>query len=361
MLSVRCSSLPLYMRCSQSVRGEIEVNEWFPETELGRAVHAAAAQWLSGAEPDIAVMAVLYGVDADDLGFLFSQVLKAWASFAPPPTDRLHTETPLRHQVTENLVLTGTPDVLIERNAGDVVQVVDWKTGRRDADHREQMMGYMALTLRNFRASRALSRIVWLRDMEAEMYSMGRDELVAWENRLEAQGKDNAYRPGPHCKWCPRRFSCQARAEMQSSSLAILGAAQGRALSSMTPSEQLSLYKRARDIANLADRVIEEMRTVVEQTGPVEADGTRLEIVAEKRRNVLPTLAWPVLQKYLPSDESLASCITVHLTKVEAEIAANMPRGQGAATKRAFVADMDAARAISHSVVRKLTERRSGT
>lgn len=360
MLSVRCSSLPLYLRCAQSALGEINVNEWYPETALGTAVHEAAKLWLTtGLEPDLAAVASVHAVDLDDLTFLFGQLRRAWAQIAPPPTDKLHIEIPADYVISEALQLTGTADVVIERNAGDVLEVLDWKSGRRDADYREQMMGYCALALRAFPySSRCLARIVWLREMEVEMYSLARSELVAWEDRLVKQAEDTLYRPGPHCSWCPRQFACGARRDMQSASLAILGAAGDRTLETMAPSEQLSLYRRAKDVAQLAKRVLDEMRTIVENTGAVEADGVRLEIVPEKKRNILPAAAWPVLQKHLTED-GIAASITVHITKAEDEVAANKPRGEGASAKRAFNADLEAAGAVRIHIVKKLTERRS--
>lgn len=390
VLNLRCSSLPLFMRCPQSVRGDVNVNEWFPETDLGRALHAIAARFVLEQPYDVATEAARQGVDAGDLDFLVGQVVRAWEELglAPrvsgdPGAPSLGDSYGAEHEwkplvLSETFIsgpetgtmarvkLTGTSDVIVDR--GKVVEVLDWKSGRRDADHREQLLGYCALALRERPAERAMARAVWLRELEAETYSMDRLSLAEWENRLLNQADDLTYRPGPHCSWCPRRFSCQARRDMAQASVALLAnvAPMGqevdlggrRTLAQFPAGDQLDLYHRAQQVKALAERLIEEMRTLVVEGGPVEANGQRLEIQVENKRSIVPLRAWPILQQHL-SDDALASAVTVHITKVEDGVAENKPRGEGAKARRAVAKALEDAGAINIHQVRKLVVKRS--
>lgn len=375
MISLRCSSLPIYMRCSQSMQGTINVNEWFPETELGTAVHAALARYVAVMPVDVGAIARLYGVDEGDLGYLFAQGRKAWAEIMPPDDCPVNPEIPLRTSLhlaepgpggATNLWdvdLTGTADVIVLREGGRVVEVTDWKSGRTDSDYRDQVLGYCVLALKNYPAAEvATARLVWLRGRgggaDVEMYSLRRDELEMWEERLMAQVKTEAYRPGGHCQYCPRKFECQARIDMSKASLAVLGAEGHRSLQQLTGTEQIALYKKARDISRLAYQVIDEVKALVETTGAIEGIGVRLEMVEEQRRKLLPGLAWPVLQRLL-TDEGLEQAVSVSITKAEDAVAKGAPRGQGAARKRELAAELEAAGAVQVDVAKKLTERRT--
>jgi hypothetical protein len=375
-LQMRCSSLPLFMRCAQSARGEVAVSEWFPETGLGTALHAIAALYVKGLPVDVAQVAKQYGATTADLEFLFTQVRRIWEQIgaaadlgAPVFAEQKWRKLTINQEVVDGpqtgvlafLQLTGTSDVVVKRS-DELLEVTDWKTGRRDADPREQLLGYCALALTSVPgATKVVARAAWLRDFEVETYSLDREGLRAYETRLLVQAHDQTYRPGDHCSFCPRRFACPARAEMATASVSMLAQnAAGRTLAELTPAEQVDLYHRAKDVAALAERVIEEMRDLVASKGRegLVAGGVRLEVVAENRRALVPQLAWPILRKYLTED-ALAAATTVHITKAEDGAAENKPRGEGAAARRALAAELDAAGAVRVSTSRRLTERRS--
>lgn len=373
----RASALPLFMKCAQSTRGETPISDYYPETGLGTAAHVYAGQYVLSGAVDLDGLAKVYGCDPQELGFLAHQVRTAWA-------DVIGAYKGLQYRVLAEPEwsmsiddppgeVTGTPDAVVVVSDGgeDYIEVIDWKTGRRDSEYREQLLAYGVLGLLFFgRASAVRARVVWLREMEVELYSLNRSELDEWYDRLSKQAKDTTFRPGQHCSFCPRRFKCEARADMTHTSVSMLSlvrpedpglttAVDGRALlADRPPGEQLDLYHRAQDVRDLAERVLGEMRSIVEEKGPVSAGGVTLQITVEKRRTLTPGVAWPVLQKHL-SEDALASAVTVHITKAEDGAAANKHRGEGAAAKRALIADLEAAGAIKTHEVRKLTERRS--
>ncbi len=369
MITLRCSALPLFMKCAGSVRGELRINEWNEAADLGTAVHDALARYIKGVPVDLPTVAALYGVDEAEMAPLYYQGLKAWGELHPIGKSEASAEVSMSARVSPDIELTGTADVLVKswtrintvEAGGDgpmAVSVLDWKTGRRDSDYREQLMGYAALALMRYpEAAYAFGRVVWLRTDETEVYSLTRAGLVDWRERLAAKALETEYRPGPHCQYCPRQHACPAKQEMQRGALALLGSPQGN-LIELGSAEKLDLYHKAKSVASLAATVLEEVRSHVRSFGPIEADGVKLQLIEETRRSLKPAEAFPVLQKYL-SDGQLAECVTVSLSKAEDAAAKGQPRGEGGKRTRAMLADLNTAHAIGTSTIQKLTERRS--
>ncbi len=370
MNTLRCSALPLFTRCAGSVRGEVRINEWNEATDLGTAVHDALARYIKGLPVDLSSVAALHGVDEGEMAPLYYQGVKSWGLLRPLGKSEVSAEVSFAAQVSPDIELTGTADVVAkswstignELAGGEgsmAVTVLDWKTGRRDADHREQLMGYAALALMRYpEAVYAFGRVVWLRTDETEVYSLTRAGLVDWRERLAAKVLETEYRPGPHCQYCPRQHSCPAKQDMQRGALAVLSGPAGRTFLELGSAEKLDVYHKAKSVSALAATVLEEIRGHVRSFGPIEADGIKLQIIEETRRSLKPAEAFPVLQKYL-SDGQLADCVTVSLSKAEDAAAKGQPRGEGAKRTRAMLADLNTAQAIGTTTIQKLTERRS--
>jgi hypothetical protein len=356
-IALRCSALPTFMRCFQSAVGDVRIKEFHAEAVLGQAVHAALARYVAGMPVEVAAVAALYGADEDELGYLFRQGCIAWDEIRPRVADSpVWPEWRLQAVVAPSVDLTGAADVIIEHDGGRVLEVIDWKTGRRDADHREQVLGYCLLGLENFpKAEAATSRVVWLRDLSAEIYSMRRSEMDMYKERLRVQLGNEAYQPGEHCGYCPRKFQCEGRIEMSRAALAVIGG-QRVDLATMTPDQQVALYRKAREVVDLGFRVIDQVKALAREE-PIKGMGVRLEVVQDSRRALKAAEAWPVLQKHL-SDEALAEAVKVSITAVQEAVARDAPRGEGAGRKRAILAELEEAGAVTTTTVERLSERR---
>lgn len=357
MTALRCSSLPLFLKCAPALRGDgINITEWFPESVLGTAAHDTAARTVRGQPVDVVAIAALYGVEVDELADLYTKAVQAWKELQPPAGDRVSAEESMGMTFAEG-ILTGKADVFIRHAGHKAVTVIDWKTGRRDSDYRDQILGYCALALEiNPKADVALGKICWVRTSEVELVSMNRVDLVEWKDRLIQQTKDTAFHPGAHCQYCPRKHTCPAREEMQRGALAVLQN-ERTVIRNLPPEKQITLYRRAKEIAGMAYDVINEIRTIVGDGGPLEANGLTLEIISEPRRSIKAMEAWPILQKYL-TDEDLADAVTVQVGTAEFAAGKGQPRGQAAPRRRAMMDELENAGAISTTFTKKLIERR---
>lgn len=353
-MNLRCSSLPLFMKCAASLRGEVNVSEWFPETVLGTAAHEAAAKLVGGIPVDLEAIATLHGVDQGELGGLFVAASRAWKSLRPQDGQGATTHAELSmSMVVGDVTVTGQADVVINYGPGDAVRVVDWKSGRRDADHREQVMGYCALALETYpEADGAMGTISWIRTGDPETYSMNRRDLVAWKERLLVQVRDESFKVGNHCQYCPRKHTCPGREDMQRGALAVVTGTRAALLREMPPARQLEIYRKAKQITNIAYDVINEVKAIVSETGSIEADGVVLGMVEENRRAVDAMKAWPIMQRYL-TDAQIAEAITVQVTALTGAAGGHSSR----ACKQMFE-ELEIAGAITTTPTKKLTERR---
>jgi hypothetical protein len=349
-MNLRCSSLPLFMKCAASLRGDVNVSEWFPETVLGTAAHDAAARMVAGTVVDLEAIATLHGVDQGELGGLFVAASRAWKSLRPQDGQgaTTHAEIPMSMMVGD-IMITGQADVVVDYGPGDAVRVIDWKSGRRDADHREQIMGYCALALEAYpQADGAMGTISWLRTQEHETYSMNRRDLVAWKERLAVQVRDTSFKVGNHCQYCPRKHTCPGREDMQRGALAVVMGTRAALLREMTPAKQLEIYRQAKQITNIAYDVINEVKAIVGESGPIEGTDTTLALVEESRRTIDALKAWPIMQRYL-TDAQIAEAITIQVTALTG--------AAGGARKQLFD-ELETAGAITMAPTKKLTERR---
>jgi hypothetical protein len=137
----------------------------------------------------------------------------------------------------ETIKITGHPDVLITQGHESIV--IDWKTGRADEDHTDQIRAYMAAALLgNPIGTRARGYVASLTLGTIDALEMSREDLQAFDKQLldaaqdHASGKEQA---GEHCTYCPRRNECKTRAEWIGASLAVIDKAQTWDLAQYSP------------------------------------------------------------------------------------------------------------------------------
>jgi hypothetical protein len=207
MLILRCSGLPLAFRCAGAVRpGKIRINEISDAADLGTAAHDGARALVETGRVDwdaLPELARRHDVEEPELRLLLGLATKLWAEVEQSFPDAL-TEVELRFE-TEDLLLTGHAD--IKAQSANTAHIGDWKFGRKDGNHREQLIGYAALALlEDDSLEAATAGVLWVRDLEYEHYTLRRSELGQWLGRLVETivRWDETFRPGPHCEHCPR-------------------------------------------------------------------------------------------------------------------------------------------------------------
>lgn len=351
------------MLCPGSARSpELRIRETGEAAELGTAAHVVYHDMVeSGSVPwdAIPAMAGRYSVDETDLRVLAAQGQKLWTQVRdafPLPMCEV-----CLGPIAGSVLLSGHADVV--SIVGSEARICDWKTGMKDHDYQHQMRAYGALMLAEHpELESAAMTLLWVRDGEVETETMDRAQSEHWLHHVQTHVVewDGTYYPGTHCQWCASWHECKAAHAMTRAAVSALLEAPAEQLAAMGPAEILRLYQRAALVASVAGKVRDALREHVEHVGPVEADGQRLEIAIEERRELDPMAAWPVLEGAGFKDEDFAQIIKISASKAEKIAADKAGRGKGAAAVRELKAALDGAKAVRINEVGKLTLRRAG-
>lgn len=375
-LELRCSALPLAFLCPGSVRREgLALDESGAEADLGHAAHEALAELAETGRADfesVDALARRHGVEAGDVRALLALGADMWRELRPS-FPHARTELGLEYRDPGGgFVLTGHADVISwgER----VIRIADWKTGRRDADYREQLIGYCVLAIKVCTAPRtdldAEALALWVRDREVERHAMRGTLAEAWLARVDREivNWDGRYRVGPHCQHCPRSHECPAgRALVRRDVARLIADAElaerlaDDALEALAPSEIVALLARADLAVDVGHAVRSAIRGYVQRRGDVTGGGHRLTMEGGERRDLDLLAAFPVLVEAGLGDDELAEVLTASIAAAERVVARMAGRGKGAAAKRRLVEALDRAGAIKTTATARLVVKRDTT
>ena len=327
MVTIRCSQLDRILTCPASLVVPDLVIESPDDSaaRMGTGVHAFLAariggsDWLAAHEKGKATGEI--GIDvADEFADLCGRAWWAWEqvaeAFPDPQTE--HTFEPL---VDYEVTLTGTADIvsIVDRE----VRICDHKTGRLDVSNTNQLKGYGCLALQECDADAVRATKLHVRSGTHETHVWTRDELAHWwESVTKAVRQTNVYRPGDVCRYCPRRWDCDAHLTL------IRYAANATATETSaeaTPRSLAKLVGRLRQLEKAAKASLEDLRTVVKARGGqvLDADGHGLQIDEQARREIDPAAAWGRLTARLGED-AILSCVDLSVTRVEDAIKARV-------------------------------------
>lgn len=364
VLEVRCSALPLAFKCGGSVRpSALSINETSDLAELGTAAHKGLAVLVGTGRVDwqgVPELARGHGFNIKELRALIAAGARLWWQVSESfPSAEAEVDLVRRGP---GYVLTGHVDVL--GRSRRTARPADWKGGRLDSDHREQLLGYAALALfRDPELDDAEGGILWIRDQDFEPYSLRRSQLEAWEERLirEVVQWDGTYRPGPHCRHCRRRHECPAAQALARYDVqAITSAELDAALDKLTPNDKVALLLAAREVEKKAKRIVAALRQYVADHGDVIGESQRLTLQHDEDRSIDVLKAFPILaEQWGFGDAEMGRVLRLAISEVESIIATRAPPRKGAAYVREFRAQLDAAGAVATSTTTKLIVRRN--
>jgi hypothetical protein len=364
-IELRCSSLPLALKCAGSVRpSAVEINPTNDQAELGTTTHKALAVLVRTGRVDWSSLPELargQGFKLGELRALVAGGARLWWRVRDSFPDA-EAEVPLVHR-GPGYVLTGHVDVRSRMRR--TATIADWKGGRLDSDYREQLLGYAALELFDDpELDDAAGGILWIRDQDFEPYSLRRNQLEAWEERLikEVVQWNGTYRPGPHCTHCRRRHECPAANALARHDVAAIrdNDVDGLDLDKLTPQERIDLVVLAREVEKKAQRVVKRLRQAVIETGDVIGEEQRLTLQHDEERNVDVAKAWPILaESWGFGDAEAGQVLRLAISEAESIIRKRAPPRKGAAHVRELAAQLEAAGAVTTSTTTKLIVRRN--
>lgn len=362
-VETRCSRVPLFFACSQSIFGEISVESSNRDAaDLGNGIHELVMQWIPAERMDfsqVAVVASRLRLDPEELGtharITFFDWVKTFSRFFPKPkagTERLVYEE-------DGVRLTGTPDLYCppESLGADEIRVADFKSGWGDNDARDQFRGYAFLLLKTKFPEAKRAQVCEIRTRDRTLKSepwYDRGYLEQWWRGLIDRTRDKAFRPGRHCAYCPRGPSCEAKSQLvRQSVLTLLGDKPNGVLST---GDVHRLYEAAKTVEKAVKDALEIVRVHVMVNGDVTLPGGEqaLTLTQNSSRKLTFPDAMPLLRKEF--GEELDAVLRCGLKDVEKLVV--RPRGQKAAAVRELVDRLTNAGVIASEVVEKLEVRK---
>lgn len=354
---LRCSSLPLAMRCPGAVHsdGGVFIDDWCDAAEDGTDIHRLLAT-----NPDGDALPMLVSELPEETRILYYTGAKMWREHISKwmPDSEAETEFP----DDGSLALTGHIDRLSLRLSEKTAVVLDWKTGRKDSDYKAQGFGYALLVLAKYPELQSVTvHFAWIRTQELESYTVDRERANAWQQELcDIYEWDGVFHPGDHCTHCRRHATCPALHAMNKQSLALV-TGQTVDLASMPSPEIATLYRRLLPLAKQIESLQEAIKAEGKARGGIDDGAGRVLHYKENKgpREVDALKAWPALTERL-TDEELAPCLKVRIGDVEAAIAtkAGKGKGKGAAAKRDLEEALKAAGAIKQEPQFRWTDER---
>ena len=359
--SIRCSRLPLALACPGSLIGDWSAEGDDYAARLGSAVHHVLADHLCRRGWDTDATAVAFSVDPAELESLVFQAVKLW--------DGLRSLFPDAQAEKEmgygdsRLMLTGTADVVHYDPDSREVRVLDWKTGREDADHEEQLKGYCWLAINIYpEADVARGCVVRIRDGLADWTCYTREALAAWWETVTERLKNLCvYRPGPHCTRCPHARGCHANRDTIRQAAQVL---MDQPRYNLPATELGNLYDRVRIVEVLCEQARNAIKAeVAARGGRIDlGNGRTLEIAESVTRKVDYAAGREVVAEALSdlSDDWFYRILTVNKSALDKAIMETAPRGQKTARLNEVYSRLEAAGAIQTTTTQRLEVRRNG-
>ena len=343
------SAVPMIETCPASMEeADIKIDMVGEPARIGRAVHSICQEIV---EKDLHNIPALkpYALENnievnDDLRFLAYSALKLWQGSKEQKGLKEYFRNPLC-EVTNDFTFsavdpTGNKAKIRIHGRADVFEtfedhavVLDWKSGRKHDDY--SYLGQMkALAIlaaaQDKRIQRVSTIIAWLRDgVVSPIVTFTRQELKEWlkgfvKHDLFWDGK--TYRPGPHCRFCPRYLNCPARKAILENAIATFSdpsVVESRSL--LADPEKLAIaLQQAQMVSRVAEDFIAQAKEFLDGKDPVpipDKPGYTYAVVEGQGRTAIdPIAAWPILAKHLSEDE-LASCVAIKTGKVRSALA----------------------------------------
>lgn len=207
---IRASSMPLAIKCPASQFVDANTLKIVSDPDItaaGIAVHKALQAHFSGANCSLEDIAVAYGADLEDLRHLYWAGRRIWDCLA----DRIDIGQSFCEIQLLSPDFSGHADRLIISANGETAWMIDYKSGYKDSDYRQQLLTYAHLAMNNFPTLKQVySCIFWLRTGEFEGEWCTREASNLWHAETLKRLEEFGYNPGRHCSYCQRFLECPA-------------------------------------------------------------------------------------------------------------------------------------------------------
>lgn len=354
---IRASSMPLAIKCpaSQLVDGSTLKIVGDPDmTAMGIAAHKALQAFYSVAACNLEDIATAYGADLEELKFLYWAGRRIW--------DYVANMIDIGLSFFEIQLLSpdfsGHADRLIISSGGETAWVIDWKSGYKDSDYRQQLLTYAHLAMHNFPVVKQVYVcLAWLRTGEYEGEWVTREASNLWHtetmSRLEAVG----FNPGRHCSHCPRFLECPAaKAQLIQAGEVLIESAQQTELTEVD--KFFTILDAQKMLSDYCEKVHTMLRAQLAAVGgKIESEDREVFFVEQSRREIDAKVALPIIREKFGSDTA-DQCCSVSKKSIEEVVKASVGRGQKGKAAAAFMAELEERGAVTINKTLRMTDKR---
>ncbi len=355
MLSLRCSSAPLAMKCPASTVPPVdEILSGGEAADMGTAVHAVLANWIGNGRAGIEYIgeaAAEFNIeDTDELSRLSWNGWRCWEQIQHEYPDPKIEYAPAAIEA-DGLRLT-TEGVDLHAGVGEQIRVLDWKTGRLDLDAQDQLKAYCLLLSREYPfASTFHASKVNVRAMSRDCWLWSRDDLAAWWQRLaDVAARQFVFKAGRHCGFCHRSHECHVFEGYMQQSVNVVSSMQ------VLPAEPLAranmlveLLDRAKLLEHQIDMAKDLVKAEVARCGGAMdcGDGTELAIATTARRKMKWSKEAEAIALGNLDADVVRECLTPSITQLHKAAMAAAPRGQKGKLANEFIQSFDDAGCVT--------------
>lgn len=373
-IRLRPSAGPIAFHCTESINIESGIDPVDSKAaDLGTAFHDWAQHLgKQGEMPQPSLIAKRHKVDGEQLSILVACGWSIW-KFARGWLEKgqvVKTEETIKRTKMKTwkgrkyrIIVEGTLDRLTKD--GEMVRILDWKTGRAEGDHTVQLRLQAWLAFQRYPdAMAAWCAVGYVRSGEIDAEVLTRQEVMEWWDGFVTRLLNGVgeFRPGTHCEWCARAYSCAGRRQFLTESFALVTAAVSDADEESLEIVPLDAERRmlaAPKVCEMLDRVKtveaackrfrDAVREDVMQNGPLpNGNGKALQILDKRTRSIKLENAIGIITAHLggayvptmPVPVDVLHELTISASKVE-DIVTNRPGERSKKDRRQdLVADM---------------------
>jgi hypothetical protein len=367
MPTIRCSNLPIFMRCSApygAAKDAQDIETHHDMANFGNSGHEAMQRYIQyGQAVPVSLLMSAHCVPQDmqdDLEKMIYIAAKAWdekfADAFPTPDCERNWITKIGTYDGESWLLSGHPDVatVIETPGGaTVVRGLDFKFGHAVRDWSEQMRGYAYLAIMTHDADRVEWTVYHARTGEYETYTYTRSDMRVWFDQLVKSIKRRyEYVPGGQCEWCVKAVGCAAKAGMARQTNAELTVDRSYLddKGEIIPEVAFEVWAKVPVLQQALDRFKDDMKAYLRRKGSIEHAGQLLQVVDTTQEKLDPTMA--ILEAASKGIDPSEFC-TPSKGRLLSALMERAERGEKKATADAFMDLLRERGGVHESVVSK--------
>lgn len=366
-INLRASRMPLFMKCVMSAaEGDgVAIDEHNSAADLGTAVHRMLSLRVQGLPvPDVAELADETSVDPSELGMLYSAGCKIWGAVEQWFPDPI-CDTSARVLIDEATSVSGSLDVASYIASSRTLRVLDWKSGRVEKDHRDQLLTYAALLLEYWpgQIEHVQLFVGLLRkwSYETVTFTVAEIKQFVGEIKRKMQNEYGVFSPGTHCMECPHQHTCPG---YDTHFKSIIGKAANLKPIEMTPEMvKSSGIEIANTLAMLsqmnkyAENLRAHLRSFIAEHGVIPTvNGMALKTTVQQRSEIDVTKAVEAMRSVGLNDVEMHDALKVSKDAMVKLVTARAKRGDKSATAKKFLADLEQAGGITYKPTVMLTE-----